>query len=180
MIRLLVFLFLCGLLCPELAAQSYRSERNGLSGSIGISHFVQEKKNALTAIAAFNRHFLPNTSIEISASGSLPVDVNTNEEEQQLSALRFGMNLYYHVLDTRRQAFQVGLGLSAGFFQTKRTVLATQFASDDNDFKPGVNVLFQYYFLPADRWLIGARASLSRFDNERSIWYFGALAGFRF
>ena len=118
----------CFLFSLSLSAQI--KEPNALKAGFGISRFIEEKINTPTLLVAFNKDFYPNTFVEISAEWAMPVDVSTEDELRELSSYRFGMNLFYKVLDEPNQAFNAGVGFSAGFYGLDYTILA----SDEQDY----------------------------------------------
>lgn len=175
--KLQILIFLC-FTSSMLLAQI--DERNVLKASVGISRHMQEKATAPTILVAFNRDFVPNTQIEISATWSVPVDVSTEEEEIDLQLIQFNTSLLYKVLAERKQAFNIGIGFSAGFYGLDKTVIATEEELPSTEFIPGFTAIAEYNYILPSQWFIGARTSIARYNADRSAWFLGAVLGYRF
>lgn len=161
-------------------AQSFRAESQSLKAGIGLTGYSQESVSSPSLFLEFTKDFFPRTTIGISAIGALPVDVETDTHTSKLNSFRFNMNFYYNVLDSRKQWFIAGLGLSAGHFRSKPEANSPPSAVEDATFKAGGSAIVEYNFIFSNSWLLGARGSLSRYDSNRSSWFLGVTTGFRF
>jgi hypothetical protein len=173
-----ITIFFLVLLSATSFAQS--QERSAFKVSAGISRHIQEKVNAPTLELAFDKDFFPRTFIEINAAWVIPVDVSTAEETRELQSYRFGMNLFFKILEDQKQAFNAGLGFAAGFYATDWTIIATQEEGSESTFTPGFSAIVEYDFTLPSLWFFGGRASISRFDMNRSAWFLGGVLGYRF
>ncbi len=168
------------LCCQWSIAQSQLLPDSGFKIGAGIAGYTQEGATAPSIMMAFNKDFFPNTQIEINVNWITPVDVSNEEETRDLQSFLFGMNLLFKVLEDRKQAFNAGLGFTAGFYDTDWTILATEEQGNTTEFVPGFSAIVEYDFILPSYWFFGLRASISRFDADKSSWFLGGTLGYRF
>jgi hypothetical protein len=161
----------------NLYAQKYE---NDLKLGLGIIHYPSPNASALAFYGGFSRPFFPKSIVEISAAAALPVDYVTTTEERKLSSYHFGMNLYFNLIDQRKQNFRIGLGFTAGIFDTDWKVTATGLMGTDHVFQPGLAILMEYNLIFNQRFILGVLAKGLLYGDDKSAFFGGLHGGFRF
>ncbi len=161
----------------SLQAQKYD---NDLKLGLGMIHYPSPNASALAFYGEFSRPFFPKSIVEISAAAALSADYVTTTEERELSSYHFGMNLYYNFIDQRKQNFRIGLGFTAGVFDTDWKVTATDQTGTDHVFQPGLAILMEYNLIFNERFILGILAKGLFYGDDKSAFFGGLNGGFRF
>ena len=174
---LILFILFALFTFASLHAQNYN---NDLQLGIGGIHYPSPNASTLAFYGEFSRPFFPNTIVGISAAAALPVDYLTTLEEQNLSSYHFGLNMYFNVIDQRKQNFKIGLGFMSGIFNTDWKIVDTGQTGNDHNFQPGLGILMEYNLIINKKFIIGIAAKGFLYGNDKSVLLGGLHGGFRF
>lgn len=173
-ILLLLFAFLN---VTNVHAQRYD---NDLKIGAGYMNYPSPKASTLAFYGEFSRPFFPKTIVGISAAAALPADYNSTLDERKLASYHFGLNLYFNLIDERKQNVKLGLGFSSGIFNTDWKVIDTGQTGSDHDFESGVAILMEYNLILDQRVILGIAAKGLLYGGDKNVFFGGLHAGFRF
>ena len=138
---LVIFFLICSFHNSFLQAQSYK---NDLKFGVGFVNYPNPGVSNISFYGELSRPFFPKTSVGISAKAVLPVEFVEEMEERKLSTYHFGLNLYFNIIEEKKQDLKIGLGFSAGIFDTDWKVIDTGQMGKDHSLQPGLAVLLEY------------------------------------
>lgn len=174
---LIPFFLFAFFITSNLLAQKYD---NDIKLGVGLIHYPSPNASSAAIYGEYSRPFFPKSFLGLSAMAALPVSYLESEEERKLYSYHFAMNLYFNLIEQLKQAFRLGLGLTAGIFDEDWKVIDTGQMGRDHSFQPGLGILMEYNLIFNKTIIFGVTAKgLLYGDNKTSI-FVGLQGGFRF
>ena len=171
------FVVLCFSSLPSVSAQGYK---NDLKVGVGLVNYPSPAASNFSFYGELSRPFFPRTSIGISAKAVLPVEFIEEMEERKLSTYHFGLNLYFNIIEERKQDLKIGLGFSAGIFDTDWKIIDTGQMGNDHSLQPGLAILVEYNLIFDQRFILGVSAKGFLYSDDKNVFFAGLHGGFKF
>lgn len=173
------YLYIPILLIMTLSLSAQNANRDAIKIGYLHSYFAKHDVARPTVMLEYTRSFYPPLTIGVSGSLSTAKDLITPDETEDLFTFNIDLNLMYGILDNDRNAFHIGLGLSARSFRYTGVTNLSNVSYREHELRPGIAALMNYEY-NFDPIIIGFRGSLQSYSERGIIYGAGGFLGFRF